>query len=84
MNLPTILAKTMTKAEKRVGPSVVEVAEQSCRDAIAEEKDLTLSSKRLVLTKLPPNLVVFPSPSRFSHVNNNRGISTFALPVLTS
>ncbi|XP_026290480.2 uncharacterized protein LOC113215118 [Frankliniella occidentalis] len=43
MNLPTITAKTISKAEKRMGPSIVEVAQQSCREAIALEKELTRS-----------------------------------------
>ncbi|KAE8737620.1 hypothetical protein FOCC_FOCC016916, partial [Frankliniella occidentalis] len=46
MNLPTITAKTISRAEKRMGPSIVEVAQQSCREAIALEKELTRRSER--------------------------------------
>ncbi|KAK3925215.1 Sensor protein NarQ-like protein [Frankliniella fusca] len=42
MNLPTIHANTIVTPERRMGPSIVEVAEQSCRDAILEERELTL------------------------------------------
>lgn len=46
MNLPTIDAKTMKRAEDRVGKFVVAVAEESCKEAIAEERNLTLEAER--------------------------------------
>lgn len=46
LNLPTIDSKTMKRAEERVGPSVVAIADKSCVDAINEEKNLTKEAQR--------------------------------------
>lgn len=41
MNIPTISRNTLKRAEDRIGPIVKEVAEESCRKALAEERELT-------------------------------------------
>lgn len=50
MNMPTMNAKTMKLAEERVGPSIVRVAQESCKEAINLEKELTLRKLRLVFS----------------------------------
>jgi len=52
INIPTISTKTMKLAEERVGPVVVALADESCKEAIAEEKELTVRKLRLVILKL--------------------------------
>ncbi|CAA3032911.1 maternal exuperantia-like, partial [Olea europaea subsp. europaea] len=46
VNIPAIMHSTIKRAERFVGPAVEEVARESCRDAIQEEKELTLQSQK--------------------------------------
>jgi ABC-type polysaccharide transport system permease subunit len=48
MNLPIIHANTMKLAENRIGKCLVSVAKESCKQALADERDLTLSAQRFV------------------------------------
>jgi len=50
MDVPTVTYRLMKRAEEVMGPLVVEVARESCVDAIAEEKRLTLNAQRLVFS----------------------------------
>ena len=44
-NLPTIHRNTMKLAEERVGDAVIDVANKSFKEAVAEEKHLTLCER---------------------------------------
>lgn len=44
-NLPTMARKTFKRAEERVGPCIVDVAQGSCVEAIAEEKALSVKRR---------------------------------------
>lgn len=48
MNLPIVHPNTLKNAEDRIGKCVVSVAKESCKQAIADERDLTLSAQRFV------------------------------------
>lgn len=45
-NIPTVQASSLKSWERYVGQAIKELADETCCEAIAEEKQLTLEAKR--------------------------------------